>query len=56
MTGRVQTFPDVQGTCPACGRRSLFLGEGGHVTCSQSDCPDPSAVDTMLIAPARVQP
>ncbi|MEU0160240.1 DUF6085 family protein [Streptomyces sp. NPDC006261] len=41
-------MPDVQGRCPACGAASLFLGEGGHVTCSRSDCPDPCAADDML--------
>lgn len=39
---------DVQGRCPACGGASLFLGEGGHVTCRRLDCPDPSAADDML--------
>ncbi|WP_405479805.1 hypothetical protein [Streptomyces anulatus] len=41
-------MPDVQGRCPACGAASLFLGEGGHVTCSRIDCPSPSAADDML--------
>lgn len=41
-------MPDVQGRCPACGAASLFLGEGGHVTCSRIDCPEPSAADIML--------
>ncbi|MFJ3278488.1 hypothetical protein [Streptomyces halstedii] len=48
---------DVQGRCPACGAVSLFLGEGGHVTCSRIDCPEPSAADQLLhgeaAAPAR---
>lgn len=36
---------DVQGYCPmGCGR-TLFLGEGGHVTCSWAMCPNPSAVE-----------
>ncbi|MFE7233890.1 hypothetical protein ACFVAF_25135 [Streptomyces sp. NPDC057596] len=39
---------DVQGRCPACGGASLFLGEGGHVTCSRLDCPNPSASDDLL--------
>src|SRR5690606_20281477 len=39
---------DVQGRCPACGGDSLFLGEGGHVTCSRLDCPNPCAADDML--------
>ncbi|NUV65635.1 hypothetical protein G6W57_00705 [Streptomyces sp. CAI-121] len=41
-------MPDVQGHCPACGAVSLFLGEGGHVTCARLDCLDPSAADDML--------
>jgi len=39
---------DVQGRCPACGGASLFLGEGGHVTCSRIDCPSPCAADELL--------
>lgn len=39
---------DVQGRCPACSGSSLFLGEGGHVTCSRIDCPDPTAADDLL--------
>jgi hypothetical protein len=38
----------VQGRCPACSGSSLFLGDGGHVTCSRSDCPDPCAADDLL--------
>jgi hypothetical protein len=30
-----------------CGP-TLFLGTGGHVTCSWIDCPNPSAVDQIL--------
>lgn len=41
-------FPAVQGRCPACSATSLFLGEGGHVTCSRIECPDPSAADDVL--------
>ncbi|MFJ6363414.1 hypothetical protein ACIQIE_19820 [Streptomyces globisporus] len=39
---------DVQGRCPACGAASLFLGEGGHVTCARIECPNPCAADDML--------
>ena len=42
--------PDVAGRCPACGRRSLFLAVGGHVTCRQMGCPDPCAADDLLHA------
>ncbi|MGC5534206.1 hypothetical protein [Streptomyces sp. SR-10] len=41
-------MPDVQGRCPACGAVSLFLGEGGHVTCARIGCPNPCAADELL--------
>lgn len=38
----------VMGFCPmGCGA-TLFLGEGGHVTCSFVECPAPDAVDRLL--------
>ncbi len=37
----------VAGRCPMCGG-SLFLGRGGHVTCSTAKCPDPTAADQIL--------
>lgn len=38
----------VAGYCPmGCGR-TLFLGRGGHVTCSLIGCPDPTVVDRLL--------
>lgn len=41
-------MPDVQGLCPACGATSLFLGEGGYVTCARIECPNPCAADELL--------
>lgn len=41
-------FPSVQGRCPACRGASLFLGNGGHITCARLDCPNPTAVDDLL--------
>lgn len=41
-------LPLVQGTCPACHSTSLFLGNGGYVTCSRIDCPEPDAATTVL--------
>ena len=38
----------VQGNCPACGHGVLVLGDGGYVTCSLIDCPDPTAVSDQL--------
>lgn len=40
--------PRVQGYCPmGCGE-TLFLGSGGHVTCSWLECTNPCAVGTIL--------
>lgn len=39
---------DVAGHCPACRRESLFLGDGGHVTCARLECPNPCAADQLL--------
>ncbi|MEU3432392.1 hypothetical protein [Streptomyces sp. NPDC006863] len=39
---------DVAGSCPACGAASLFLGEGGHITCARIECPNPCAADDLL--------
>jgi hypothetical protein len=44
--GAVHTV--VQGRCPACRGSSLFLGDGGHVTCSRLDCPNPTLADEHL--------
>ncbi|MEV7470240.1 hypothetical protein AB0O20_27605 [Streptomyces kronopolitis] len=42
-------LPLVQGNCPACrGSNSLFLGDGGYVTCARLDCPEPDAATTLL--------
>lgn len=41
-------LPLVKGHCPACNGASLFLGEGGYVTCSRIDCPEPDAASTVL--------
>jgi hypothetical protein len=39
---------DVFGRCPmGCGDK-LFLAAGGHITCRAINCPDPTAVDTIL--------
>ncbi|GGV46017.1 DUF6085 family protein [Streptomyces spectabilis] len=46
--GPSPVHPRVQGRCPACRGASLFLGTGGHVTCSRSDCPNPCAADDLL--------
>ncbi|MFJ6667451.1 hypothetical protein [Streptomyces sp. NPDC091383] len=41
-------LPLVKGRCPACGTAGLFLGNGGYVTCSLIDCPEPDAASVVL--------
>ena len=38
----------VRGHCPACGWASLFVGEGGYLTCSRLECPRPDAAHAIL--------
>ena len=33
---------DIKTPCPACGNSTLFVGSGGHITCSWLKCPEPS--------------
>jgi hypothetical protein len=33
--------PRINTPCPACGSRTLFIGEGGHLTCSLIGCKQP---------------
>ncbi|MGF0163113.1 DUF6085 family protein [Streptomyces koyangensis] len=40
--------PDVQGRCPGCGGATLFLANGGYITCSSLHCPTPDAATTLL--------
>lgn len=38
----------VSGYCPmGCGQ-TLFVGDGGHITCSYINCESPAAVDEIL--------
>jgi hypothetical protein len=43
----------VRGECPSCGRRTLFVGNGGYLTCSWYRCPDPVAAHNLLATPPR---
>ena len=38
----------IEGRCPTCGVRSLFVGQGGYVTCGWLDCSDPCAPSKAL--------
>lgn len=38
----------IRGHCPACGWASLFVGEGGYLTCSRLECPQPDAAHRIL--------
>jgi len=45
----------VPGYCPmGCGQ-TLFRARGGHITCSHLSCPNPAAVDDILLHDAEVE-
>lgn len=46
--GIAKGYPWVKGICPACDGRTLFVGDGGYVTCSYIPCPDPGAAGKLL--------
>ena len=46
--------PRVQGRCPACNATTLFLGNGGHITCSWIDCEEPGAANRWLRNPQQM--
>jgi len=33
--------PRINTPCPSCGSRTLFIGVGGHLTCSLIGCKEP---------------
>jgi hypothetical protein len=37
-----QPQPKITTPCPTCGGRSLFIGDGGGLTCARLGCPTPS--------------
>lgn len=41
-------LPHIQGRCPACGTGGLFLADGGYITCSLADCPQPDAATEVI--------
>jgi hypothetical protein len=46
----------IAGKCPmGCGD-SLFVGAGGHITCSWIECPNPSAADELGTNPLCERP
>jgi hypothetical protein len=39
----------ITARCPACGWSNvLFVADGGYVTCSRIECPDPEAAHATL--------
>lgn len=39
--------------CPACGCRTVVIGEGGHLVCTWLKCPSPSLRETLEILKAN---
>lgn len=49
-------LPWVKGKCPACDSSdTLFVGEGGFLTCSLIGCPNPTAPAELLKSPMLEQ-
>jgi hypothetical protein len=46
-------MPVVRGKCPSCGSYSLFLAQGGYITCAKLDCKDPCSAGDVLHADQR---
>lgn len=46
--------PRIETPCPSCGSRNLFIGEGGHLTCSLIGCQEPGV--ERAIAALRATP
>lgn len=42
-------MPIVKGRCPSCRQSTLFLADGGYVTCSSTRCPNPCAAADLLM-------
>lgn len=40
--------------CPSCGRTILFIGSGGHLTCSCSGCKEPGVAHAVEALHGRV--
>lgn len=41
-----ESAPVIKTPCPACGLKSLFIGSGGHLTCANLSCKEPSPEST----------
>ncbi|MFF2612311.1 hypothetical protein [Kitasatospora sp. NPDC058046] len=48
--GRPRTTADA---CPACDRTSLYLGDGGYLTCATAGCPRPDAAADTFRTPGH---
>ena len=47
--------PRITTRCPSCGHQTLFIGSGGHLTCSWLECKAPSLDDFLDEAAAHLQ-
>lgn len=41
--------------CPSCGQKTLFVGSGGHLTCSGSKCRNPCAIGDLPAENAKLK-
>lgn len=45
---QIEPVPYINGKCPACGGRSLYLAAGDHITCSRKACPNPTQLNDQI--------
>ena len=46
--------PKIETPCPSCGHRTLFIGSGGHLTCSWLKCKEPGVEDAIDALRAQI--
>lgn len=44
----------IETPCPSCGHRTLFIGSGGHLTCSLIGCREPGTERAIAAKDARI--
>lgn len=44
---------EITTRCPSCGCQTLFIGTGGHLTCSLIDCQCPSVASKIAELQAK---
>ena len=54
--GGMDTSVGIEMPCPSCGAKTLFIGEGGHLSCSGTKCKEPSVEAAIANAIKEAEP